>query len=143
MAPSAPGISPCLVSSSNTPVAVELSCVSLFLSTISVLSRSNQVLFLLQARGAFVGAISSTSNTYALTPEVRYALGFQQDLQPSPYIKVPEEVKVYTKGIKPLEVPEKLSVSEAAALFEVWMKNKTLHTSKSIFEFLGMCTSHV
>ncbi|EIM86567.1 uncharacterized protein STEHIDRAFT_147130 [Stereum hirsutum FP-91666 SS1] len=81
------------------------------------------------ARGAFVGAISSTSNTYALTPEVRYALGFQQDLQPSPYIKVPEEVKIYTKGIKALDVPEKLSVSEAAALFEVWMKNKTLHTN--------------
>lgn len=81
-----------------------------------------------QARGAFIGAISSTSTTYALTPELRYALGFQPDLVPSPYTKVHREITEYTKGIQPLLIPDKLSIDEAAAMFEVWAKNRTLHT---------------
>jgi small subunit ribosomal protein S29 len=75
-----------------------------------------------------VGAISSTNTTYSLSPELRVALGIQPELENSPFARVPAEITEFTQGIKPVEVPSKLSVSEASAMFEIWMKNLSLHT---------------
>jgi small subunit ribosomal protein S29 len=35
-------------------------------------------------------------------------------------------LKGYTKGLQAVQVPDQLSVPEAAALFEVWMKDRAL-----------------
>jgi len=35
------------------------------------------------------------------------------------------------EGLQKLEVPERLSVSEAAGMFEVWMKDRGLHSGES------------
>ncbi|KAA1468983.1 hypothetical protein DENSPDRAFT_857644 [Dentipellis sp. KUC8613] len=81
------------------------------------------------ARGAVLGAISSTNTTFRLSPELRHALGIQSWLRPSPYQKIAPEIVEFTKGIETLRVPDQLSVNEAASLFEVWMKDKALHTT--------------
>jgi len=80
------------------------------------------------ARGAVLGALSMTNTTYKLSTELRHALKLQQWLQPSPYLKVAPEIAEFTKGLQTLRVPEQLTVDEAAALFEVWAKDKALHT---------------
>ncbi|KAH9975748.1 mitochondrial ribosomal death-associated protein 3-domain-containing protein [Lactifluus volemus] len=92
------------------------------------------------ARGAVVGALSLSDKTYSLSPELRYALHLQSWLQPSPYLKVAPEITTFTRGIQILKVPEKLSVNEAASLFEVWNKNRTLHTSANDELFLAKYT---
>jgi len=37
-------------------------------------------------------------------------------------------MKEYTVGLRSLPVPSQLSIPEAASLFEVWMKDKALHS---------------
>ncbi|KAI0045817.1 hypothetical protein FA95DRAFT_1560786 [Auriscalpium vulgare] len=80
------------------------------------------------ARGAVIGALSSSNTTFALTEDLRYALGLQPYMHPSPYAKVVPELAAYTRGISTWKIPERLTVDEAAALFEVWNKDKSLHT---------------
>jgi small subunit ribosomal protein S29 len=76
--------------------------------------------------------LSLSDKTYGLSQELRYALGLQPWLQPSPYLKVAPEITTFTRGIQILKVPEKLNVNEAASLFEIWSKNKSLHTRESM-----------
>ncbi len=83
-----------------------------------------------KARGAVVGALSLSDKTYGLSEELRYALGLQPWLRPSPYLKVAPEITTFTRGVQLVNVPEKLNVNEAASLFEVWNKNKSSHTRK-------------
>ncbi|KAI9440379.1 mitochondrial ribosomal death-associated protein 3-domain-containing protein [Lactarius indigo] len=89
------------------------------------------------ARGAVVGALSLSDKTYGLSEELRYALGLQAWLQPSPYLKLAPEISTFTRGIQILKVPEKLNVNEAASLFGVWNKNKSFHTPGSDEFFLA------
>jgi small subunit ribosomal protein S29 len=84
-----------------------------------------------KARGAVIGALSLSDKTYGPSQELRHALGLQPWLQPSPYLKVAPEIRSFTRGIQIIKVPEKLNVNEAASLFEVWNKNKSLHTRES------------
>jgi small subunit ribosomal protein S29 len=88
-----------------------------------------------KARGAVVGALSLSDKTYGLSQELRYALGLQQWLQPSPYLQVAPEITAFTRGIQLVNVPEKLNVNEAASLFEVWNKNKSFHTREFMSRF--------
>jgi small subunit ribosomal protein S29 len=83
-----------------------------------------------KARGAVVGALSLSDKTYGLSQELRYALGLQPWLRPSPYLKAAPEITTFTRGIQLVNVPEKLNVNEAASLFEVWNKNKSIHASE-------------
>jgi len=92
------------------------------------------------ARGAFIGALSLSDKTYSLSQELRYALGLQPWLQPSPYAKVAPEITSFTRGIQIVKVPEKLNVNEAASLFEVWNKNKSFHTPANDELFLAKYT---
>ncbi|KZV72466.1 hypothetical protein PENSPDRAFT_750913 [Peniophora sp. CONT] len=80
------------------------------------------------ARGAVVGALSSTNRAYSLSPELRQALNVQPELGASPFTKVAPELTAYTQGIKTIEIPSRLQVEEAASLFDIWTKNTTLHT---------------
>lgn len=86
------------------------------------------VLLLLQAKGAFLGALSASSTTYPISLELRDALDLPSPgAPPSPYDKARSRVfKEYTKGLHAVRVPEQLSIPEAAAVFEIWMKEKAL-----------------
>lgn len=90
-----------------------------------------------KARGAVVGALSLSDKTYGLSQELRYALGLQPGLRPSPYLKTTPEISAFTRGIQLVDVPEKLNVNEAASLFEVWNKNKSIHTREFMSWFLA------
>ncbi|KAH9990578.1 mitochondrial ribosomal death-associated protein 3-domain-containing protein [Russula vinacea] len=92
------------------------------------------------ARGAVVGALSLSDKTYGLSQELRYALGLQPGLRPSPYLKTTPEISAFTRGIQLVDVPEKLNVNEAASLFEVWNKNKSIHTPGNDELFLAKYT---
>jgi small subunit ribosomal protein S29 len=92
--------------------------------------RDGQMILKKKARGAVVGALSLSDQTYGLSQELRHALGLQPWLRPSPHLKVAPEITAFTKGIQHVNVPEKLNVNEAASLFEVWNKNKSFHTRK-------------
>ncbi|ETW79159.1 hypothetical protein HETIRDRAFT_36236 [Heterobasidion irregulare TC 32-1] len=80
------------------------------------------------ARGAVLGALSSTNTAFKLNAQLGHALKLQPWKKPSPYLKIPPEILRYTKGIERLRVPDRLQVNEAASIFEVWSKTKALHT---------------
>ena len=46
------------------------------------------------------------------------------------HTKISPTLVEYTKGLQSFAVPEKLSVSEAASLFEVWTKGTAMHDGK-------------
>ncbi|KAI0314593.1 mitochondrial ribosomal death-associated protein 3-domain-containing protein [Amylostereum chailletii] len=80
------------------------------------------------ARGAVIGALSSSNTDFKLTPELRHALGLQPELKFSPFKNIAPEYEAFTAGVQTMIVPSQLKVEEAASLFEVWMKNRSLHT---------------
>jgi small subunit ribosomal protein S29 len=80
-----------------------------------------------QARGAILGAISSSHVDFQLALELREALDLPYDRPSGRYAKRSSFMQEYTKGLQPLPVPDKLSVKEAASLFELWMKARSLH----------------
>ncbi|EGN95341.1 hypothetical protein SERLA73DRAFT_95973 [Serpula lacrymans var. lacrymans S7.3] len=89
------------------------------------------------ARGAFMGALSSTDTTFKLPLELREALGLPHDQPSGPYIKRSEALTHYARGLKALAVPDMLTVSEAASLFEIWMKDKALTSAAHDESFLA------
>ncbi|KAI0032672.1 mitochondrial ribosomal death-associated protein 3-domain-containing protein [Vararia minispora EC-137] len=91
-------------------------------------------------RGAVVGALSTSNTTFNLSPQVRHALGIQPELGVDPFTTIAPEIRMYTKGIRAVEVPGQLGYNEAASMFEVWMKNKTLHTRENDDLFLSKYT---
>ncbi|EIN09639.1 hypothetical protein PUNSTDRAFT_51852 [Punctularia strigosozonata HHB-11173 SS5] len=72
------------------------------------------------ARGAVMGAISTEHTLFQLPVELREALGLPHDKPTGPYVKRSPEIVEYTRGLKALPVPDRLSVEEAASIFEVW-----------------------
>ena len=86
------------------------------------------VLILPQEKGAFLGALTASSTIYPISVELQDALSLPSSgAPPSPYDKVRSRVlKGYTKGMQAVRVPDQLSIPEAAALFEVWMKDRAL-----------------
>jgi len=81
------------------------------------------------ARGAVLGAIKASDPNFTLPLELRETLLLPHDRPTGPYAKCSRHMVEYTKGLKTLTVPAQLSVNEAASLFEVWMKDKALHSS--------------
>ncbi|KIM38358.1 hypothetical protein M413DRAFT_30198 [Hebeloma cylindrosporum] len=73
-------------------------------------------------RGAFIGSISSAQTTNPIPLELRDALelDYLDKRVISPYEKRNQILLDYAGGLKPLEVPAKLSLDEAAGIFEVW-----------------------
>ncbi|PFH53262.1 hypothetical protein AMATHDRAFT_137940, partial [Amanita thiersii Skay4041] len=78
------------------------------------------------ARGAMIGAITYSDPAYPLPLELRDALGMPYGHPTSPYDNRSETVISYTSGLKSLPLPEKFTVDEASALFEVWMDEQVL-----------------
>ncbi|KZT43187.1 hypothetical protein SISSUDRAFT_1069044 [Sistotremastrum suecicum HHB10207 ss-3] len=92
------------------------------------------------ARGAVVGAISTANPTYPLPLELSEALQITPPTPTGPWSKRSPTYIGYAAGLQPLHVPEQLQLSEAAVLFEVWMKHKTLHTDATDQLFLSKYT---
>ncbi|KAI5124226.1 hypothetical protein M0805_005076 [Coniferiporia weirii] len=86
-------------------------------------------------RGAVVGALSSSLTQYPLGPELQKEL--VRDHPVDPYTKMVPGMVEYAQGLKPLRVPEKLEYDEAAALFEIWVKDRALHSAATDELFLS------
>ncbi|GLB43195.1 putative mitochondrial ribosomal death-associated protein 3 [Lyophyllum shimeji] len=92
------------------------------------------------AKGAFVGAITASDTIYKLPLELKDALGLPHEHLPSPYDERSRPLTEYTTGLKPIHVPEQLSVNEAASLFEIWKEDKALTASMYDEVFLSKYT---
>ncbi|KAF7973891.1 hypothetical protein HWV62_14026 [Athelia sp. TMB] len=99
------------------------------------------------ARGAILGATSTTNTTFPLPLELAEALSSREAASPLPlpasaYAYTPRSnpMKAYARGLKALPVPARLTPEEAAGVFEVWMKDRGLHSLASDELFLAKYT---
>ncbi|KAG5637829.1 hypothetical protein H0H81_003100 [Sphagnurus paluster] len=92
------------------------------------------------AKGAFVGAITNSDTVYKLPLELKDALELPHEHFRTPYDKRSRTLVEYTTGLKPIRVPDQLSVTEAASLFEVWKDDKALVSSMYDEVFLSKYT---
>jgi small subunit ribosomal protein S29 len=83
---------------------------------------------MIQRKGAFLGAVNASSSMYPTPIDLEEALSIPRIGAPSsPYDKSRSRMlREYTKGLQTIPVPDQLSLPEAAALFEVWMKDLAL-----------------
>ncbi|KAH7910195.1 mitochondrial ribosomal death-associated protein 3-domain-containing protein [Hygrophoropsis aurantiaca] len=89
------------------------------------------------ARGAVLGALSTSDTTFKVPLELREALNIPSDRPAGPYIKRSAELLEYTKGLQRLVVPDNLSIDEAASVFDVWMKDKAVPSTANDELFLA------
>ena len=76
--------------------------------------------------------------------ELREALGLPEIRPAGPYTKRSPDIVEFARGIKSFPVPSRISVGEAASLFELWMQDKALHSGEIVVdnEFrCGECSS--
>ncbi|KAI0761832.1 mitochondrial ribosomal death-associated protein 3-domain-containing protein [Trametes elegans] len=92
------------------------------------------------ARGAVLGALSSQNTTFRTPLELIEALGLEPSGPSNPYVPRESEIVEYAKGLKNLPVPEKLTVDEAASIFELWQQAKALHLPQGDEPFLTKYT---
>ena len=81
----------------------------------------------MKARGAVVGALAPSLSQYPIPPELKQALQLES---PSPYTKLNPGMLEYAQGLEAMQVPESLEYSEATSIFEIWARDRALHTSK-------------
>lgn len=80
----------------------------------------------MQARGIVVGATSMSETRFHPAIELTEALGLKFARPSSPYVKRTPEFVDYAQGLRNFPVPEKLSIEEAATIFDMWMKDNAL-----------------
>lgn len=86
-----------------------------------------------QARGAVLGALSTANTTFSAPIELQESLKLSYGTA-SPYIKRSTELMSYAEGLRNVPVPGSLGVSEAASLFDVWMKDQAIpHGAQHFF----------
>ena len=83
----------------------------------------------IQARGAVLGALSSTNTTFSAPIELEESLRLNGGTA-GPYVKRSRELVSYAEGLTNIPVPESLGVPEAAALFDIWTKDKAISRGK-------------
>ncbi|KAF5316594.1 hypothetical protein D9619_006611 [Psilocybe cf. subviscida] len=95
-------------------------------------------------KGAFMGAISRSQSSWPVSTELRDAIDFNpMDMRPvSPYDKRNKTMLSYGAGLKNLEVPEQLTLDEAAGIFEIWKGQGVFGRNKYFYDeaFLGKYT---
>ncbi|EMD39027.1 hypothetical protein CERSUDRAFT_104297 [Gelatoporia subvermispora B] len=90
--------------------------------------------------GAFYGA-ASTSHTYFKMPlELSEALSTPFEGPSGPYEKRHPEFIEYAKGLRNFPVPAQMQVKEASALFEIWAKDRALHSMPNDELFMSKFT---
>ncbi len=85
------------------------------------------------AKGAILGAFDASDPAYPISLELNETLDLPmvKPVAPWPYENRSRYLEEYAQGLKKVEVPDKLSVKEAGSVFEVWMKQRALGSSKS------------
>ncbi|KAH9933487.1 mitochondrial ribosomal death-associated protein 3-domain-containing protein [Fomitopsis serialis] len=81
-------------------------------------------------RGAVMGAAGTQHTAFKMPLELCEALGLPPPRPAGPYTKRSPETTEFARGLKNFPVSPRMSVSEAASLFEVWMQDKALHTGE-------------
>ncbi|KAF8738924.1 DNA-(apurinic or apyrimidinic site) lyase, partial [Rhizoctonia solani] len=89
------------------------------------------------AKGAVVGALSSTDARFLAPLPLKEALGVVEPGSVSPYEHRNKDVAFYASGVQGLSVPYKMQLSEAASMFDIWVKNNVLHTPAKDSLFLS------
>ncbi|KAG9097962.1 37S ribosomal protein S23 mitochondrial [Ceratobasidium sp. UAMH 11750] len=89
------------------------------------------------AKGAVLGATSSTNPRFLEPLPLKEALGITPLGTVSPYERRNKHIVAYASGLKGLPVPSKMRVDEAASMFDVWVQNNALHTPPSDALFLS------
>ena len=83
--------------------------------------------------GAVLGAITSSDPAFPISLELKDMLDItdqaNQPVVEEEYVKRSAALREYLKDVTSIEVPNQLSVTEAAGLFEIWMKQRTLTSS--------------
>ena len=70
-------------------------------------------------------------NTEFKTPlELQEALGLSPDVPSGPYVRRKPELVEYAKGLQNIALPSQMSIAEAAALYELWGREKMLNDCK-------------
>jgi len=88
-------------------------------------------------RGAVLGAISTTHGDFPVSLELREALDLPHPVPNSPYFKRSADLQKYANGLRKLEMPQRLTMAEAAGIFELWMKDRALHSEANDELFLA------
>ncbi|KAL9713893.1 hypothetical protein Ac2012v2_003504, partial [Leucoagaricus gongylophorus] len=83
--------------------------------------------------GAVLGAVTSSDPAFPISLELKDMLDItdqaNRPVVEEEYVKRSEALKEYLEGVVSVEVPNQLSVQEAAGLFEIWMKQRALASS--------------
>ena len=87
-----------------------------------------------QSKGAFIGAINCSDPMFPLPLELRDTLRLDYDHPMSPYDKRSPLLLEYAQGLKPLPVPEKLTLKEASSLMSIW-KSENVMVGGKLFHF--------
>ncbi|EPT03056.1 hypothetical protein FOMPIDRAFT_1022642, partial [Fomitopsis schrenkii] len=90
-------------------------------------------------RGAVIGAEGTQNTTFRMPVELREALGLPEMRPAGPYTKRSPEIVEFARGIKNFPVPPRITIGEAASLFEVWMQDKALHSGEVRVESESRC----
>ncbi|EIW58398.1 mitochondrial 37S ribosomal protein RSM23 [Trametes versicolor FP-101664 SS1] len=92
------------------------------------------------ARGAVLGALSTQNTTFRAPLELVESLNLVPSVPTNAYVRREAELIEYAKGLKTFPVPERLSIDEAASLFDLWHQTKALHIPRGDEIFLAKYT---
>ncbi|KAH8103887.1 mitochondrial ribosomal death-associated protein 3-domain-containing protein [Cristinia sonorae] len=92
------------------------------------------------ARGAVIGAVSGSNTNWPVTLELQEALGLSTPRPVNEYAKRSDNLQYYAEGLKNFPVPEKLTLDEAASIYDMWHKDNALHTHANDELFLSKYT---
>ncbi|KAF9070753.1 mitochondrial ribosomal death-associated protein 3-domain-containing protein [Rhodocollybia butyracea] len=91
-------------------------------------------------RGAVLGALTTTDPKFPVTQELKEVLELPIGKPRSAYGRRSRVLEEYAEGCMNLPVPEQFSVKEAAAVFEMWMKDQALTAPANDEVFLSKYT---
>lgn len=80
----------------------------------------------IQARGAVLGALSTTNVEFQLPLELAEALGIAPVSYNGSYVKRSSTMQAYTEGLERVAVPDALTVQEAMEVFDLWSKDDAI-----------------
>ncbi|KAF8141850.1 mitochondrial ribosomal death-associated protein 3-domain-containing protein [Boletus edulis] len=89
------------------------------------------------ARGAVLGALSTTNVEFRLPLELAEALGVPPVSYDGPYIKRSSTLQTYSKGLERVIVPDALTVQEAMEVFDLWSKDNAMPSAPTDELFLS------
>ena len=89
-------------------------------------------------RGAFIAALSTNNTRFRLPIELLEALQILPEQPLNSWMKRYTPYADYATGLQPFAIPSRLTLAEAAALFELWSNQGALHSGSS--DFLALTT---